>query len=306
MNFGRGQISSFIFLRLPLLAVFASIVVALFFSSRSFGQALPTHESLKITEVLFEDYNGENTSRWDALPGQEMIVRFRLDGYGRLPELNKDGLPEDQITLRYRIALKDPRGVLIEPEKSGEVSAKIRQQDTNWHPLVEWSARIPSYAPPGNYSVEIHASDLIDKKEAAKNALFRVMGQIIPTSDHLEVSRLEYAASEKGPWNAERYFAMTDTIWIRYNIIGFKIAPESNYWIEHDWKVLDPDGKEVVSNPVAIVEKERQYYPPSFLPSSLNLTLNQPKEGKYTLHIEVRDRIADQSVVVDSPFYIRP
>ena len=261
---------------------------------------------LRIVDVLFEDYSGGLSSRWEMRAGEEVSLSFRLEGFGRLPVVSQDEPGKQRVNLHYQIELADPQGVLVTPEGQGTVETTLGPQDAEWHPKINWSARVPFSAPSGSYRVRIRVNDRIANRESVKEVSFGVRGEPVPASNHLQVVQLEYSSSEGGPWNPERYFSPTEAIWVRYRIVGFGVSPEKQVWVEQDWTVLDEAGKVAVAQENAWVEKQQSFYPPRFLSTVFDLNLRNPKPGKYTLRIDLRDRIGGQTASFESNFFLRP
>jgi hypothetical protein len=271
------------------------------------AQTSPRQESpnLKVSDVLFEDYSGGLNPHWEMKPGEEVVMSFRIEGFGRLEEVI-EGVHSERINLHYRLQIQDPQGVSVVPERGGDIETELGMQDKDWRPKIDWSARIPDSAPGGDYTVRIEVSDRIAMREAVRNAVFRVMGQRLAAADNLQVRQLEYSVSERGPWSRERYFSPTEAIWVRYRVTGYGVSPGKEVWVQQDWTVLDPDGKVIVTQPDAFERKEQNFYPPRFLATFFTLNLTRPKPGKYTLRIDVRDRIRDQNASFESNFFLRP
>jgi hypothetical protein len=264
------------------------------------------NSGLRLTDVFFEDFHGAPTARWEMRPGEEVVLNFRIDGFGRQEALNKDGLREQRVHLTYEITLHDPQGNPVAPAQSDNIETALTPQDAEWRPKIRWSARVPSAVPGGTYTIAIHVNDLIAKRKMEKAVPFRVIGPNDTAGETLQISQVEYSNSERGPWNPERYFAPSETIWVRYRITGFRVSPEKQVWVEQDWTVLDESGKAVVSQLNAAVTNESNFYPPRFLPTTFTLNLQNAKPGKYTLRIVARDQVSGESVTADSDFYIRP
>jgi hypothetical protein len=261
---------------------------------------------LKIVDVLFEDYNGDVTSRWQMKAGQEVSLSFRVEGFGRLPVDSQDGLHHVRVTLQYQIALHDPLGVLVIPKEQGSIETTLSPQDAEWRPKIHWSARVPATAPGGDYHVRIELNDRISNQQFVKDVSFLVRGEAVETSNHLQLDHVEYSNSEAGPWSSERYFSPTESIWVRYRVVGFTVSPDKHVWLEQDWTVLNESGKVVVDQKNAAVQTETGFYPPRFLPTTFNVNLRDAKPGKYTLQIVLRDRIGEQGATFESNFFIRP
>ncbi|MBI4442104.1 MAG: hypothetical protein HY649_01870, partial [Acidobacteria bacterium] len=169
-----------------------------------------------------------------------------------------------------------------------------------------WSVSIPSYAPAGDYQIHLQVRDLLDEQESNTSATFRVVGEQLRAAPTLEVQGVEYALAEAGPWFRQRYFALREPVHVRYRVGGFAVSPDKEIWVEQDWQVLDENQLVIVNQENAVVEKQQRFYPPRFLATRFQVRLDDPKPGPYTLRITVRDRIAQQSISLDSTFFLRP
>ena len=79
------------------------------------------NEELKIVEALFEDYDGWVGPRLEVEAGGNVVLSFRAEGFRRLPVRTGSGLREHRVHLSYHVELRDPLGVLVEPEEDGEI-----------------------------------------------------------------------------------------------------------------------------------------------------------------------------------------
>jgi len=261
---------------------------------------------LAIVDVLFEDDRGDLHRDFTMRAGGEAVLAFRVEGFERQRVESESGLPEQRVHLRHEIELQDPQGVLVLPGEKGEVETILGPRDDQWRPKINWSARLPSYAPSGEYRVQLRVRDLLAGEEINRSVAFRVRGESFRPAESLEVQQAEYASSQDGPWYSRRYFALKDAIHARFKIAGFRVSPEKEVWIEQDWKVLDSEGKTIVSQENAVVNKQQSFYPPRVFSTVFDLRLKDPKPGEYTLRIDVRDRIGEQSLSYDSSFFLRP
>ena len=170
---------------------------------------------------------------------------------------------------------------------------------------------MPSSAPDGDYHVEIRVTDRIAERDTRRRVTFRVRGEAVQPSDTLEIRRLEYARSERGPWFPSRTFSIADRIWARYKIVGYRVSPENQVWVEHDLAVLDVEDSDAEDNVLvsqinAAVQRDQSFYPPRFLPTVFEVELEDPQPGEYRLQVNVRDRIGHQSSFLESKFSLRP
>lgn len=260
---------------------------------------------LQVTDVLFEDYNGDASSRWQSNPGQEVVVTFRVDGFGRQEVEDEDGRTVHRVALDYHVAMKDASGNEVVPAYEEHLDTTLGPRDQNWKPKVNWSATVPQGAVGGDYTVEIRVKDLIAKNEVTREANFRVAGAAVADAATFAVQQLLFANSEQGPWSPERYFALSDTIFVQYRVVGYRVSPEHRITVEQDWQVLDADGKVLVSQPNAVVENTAEFYPPRFLFTTFSLKLDNPKPGQYALRVDLRDLVGEQMTSFEAPFFIR-
>lgn len=307
-----GERAAMIALLILCLAAFFSPVVA------AQQQADPElqeeqQEELEITEVLFEDYDGWIGPRLDVKAGGNVVLSFRVEGFRRLPVRTGSGLREHRVHLGHHVELRDPHGVLVEPEEDGEIDTILGPRDEEWRPKINWSATVPASAPDGDYHVEIRVTDGIAERDISRSVTFRVRGEAVRPSETLEIRRLEYARSERGPWFPSRTFSIADRIWARYKIVGYRVSPENQVWVEHDLTVLaaedndyDAEDSVVVSQINASVQRDQSFYPPRFLPTVFEVELEDPQPGEYRLQVNVRDRIGHQNSFLESKFSLRP
>lgn len=289
---------------------FAALALLIFYSGFAFRSAAAALQKkadvLKVADVLFEDYSGWLSPSFQMKAGGDVVLTFRVQGFSRLPGKSESGLPEDRVSLQYEIELRDPQGVLVQPAGRGEVETTVGPRDDQWTPKIRWAASVPASAPIGNYQIQIRVNDRIAGQNVAEKVSFRVQGEAFQPAGALQVQQVEYARSEKGPWFAELYFSLRDRIHVRHKIVGFGVSAEQEVWVEQDWTVLDAEGRTVVAQGNASVEKFQSFYPPRFLSTLFDLNLQDPRPGAYTLRIAVRDRIGQQTASLDSRFVLRP
>jgi hypothetical protein len=283
---------------------FSPVVAAQQQTDPELKEELP--EELEITEVLFEDYDGWIGPRLDVEAGSNVVLSFRVEGFQRLPVRAGSGLREHRVHLSHHVELRDPLGVLVAPGEEGEIDTILGPRDEEWKPKINWSATVPSSAPGGDYQVEIRVTDRIAERDTRRRVTFRVRGEAIRPSDTLEIQRLEYARSERGPWFPSRTFSIADRIWARYKIVGYRVSPENQVWVEQDLAVLDAEDQVVISQLNASVQRDQSFYPPRFLPTVFEVELEDPQPGEYRLQVNVRDRIGHQSSFIESKFSLRP
>jgi len=268
--------------------------------------AVKDHGILKVADLRFDNYLGVVSPNLEIKSGEEVGMKFFVEGFSRDERKDESGRPEYRIQLSYSIDVSDPEGKPLQPTTTGKIQTFLSLQDDVWRPGIEWSARIPETAPSGRYPITIHLVDEIGNQTVEQTAVLRVVGNPLKTSGQFEILQIEFAPTDDGPWRPIWYFDLRSPVFIRYKVAGYAVSAEKQISVEQDWAVLDAEGKEIVSQPAATLEESRGYYPPRFIQSFFSLTLRDPRPGSYTIRIEAHDNIADKTSTATARFVLRP
>jgi hypothetical protein len=199
----------------------------------------------------------------------------------------------------------DPKGVPIDPELPGHVEARLFDQDKDWTPRAADSFVVPPFAPNGIYHATVTVKD--ESGEATSTLEFKVRGDKIEPSDTLIGRDVRFLRSENDqiPRHNPDYQA-GDTLWVRFDITGYKFGEKNRFEVEYGLKILGPGGDTMFSQPVAAKETSESFYPQHYVPGLLSLGLNKdlPK-GSYAMVITMRDKIGDQTWETKEPFQVR-
>ena len=276
-------------------------------SAASFQAPAPKQgRGLRIVDVQFEDEHGDVRHSLTMRAGGEIVLTFRVEGFERRNVESQGAVPEERVRLLYEAELRDPQDVLVLPGENGEVDVLLGPRDEQWRPKIRWSGAVPSYAPNGEYKIQLRVKDAQGDEETTLSVPVRVRGETLQPAASLEIQQIEYASSENGPWYSRRYFPAGNPIYVRYKIVGFRVSPEKEVWVEQDWAVLDSEGRVIVIHENVVQTKQQSFYPPRSLPTTFDLKLDDPKPGTYTLRIAVRDRVGEQAIATDSNFFLQP
>lgn len=229
--------------------------------------------------------------------GDILYLTFRIAGYST-DERNR-------VRLSYWIDCLDPQKVRVTETLSQTIEKRLARQDENWRPKVNWSLVIPSYAPSGDYRVNIRVRDEIAEQEASHQMDFRVRGESVEPSATLAVRNFQFADTEGGAPKPSPTYLPGSTLWAHFWVVGFRVGPDKQVWVEEDLAVLDEEGTVMYSNPQALVEKHRMFYPPRFLRATFSLDLHsQLQPGDYTIRLDIRDLLAQQNSRYEIKFSI--
>jgi len=268
---------------------------------------LPGAEKLEIEKFAlrqFEDGPALPASH-EFLPGETIFWSFRVKGYHVNKTANDVGDEESRMKLTWTLRATDPKGVLIEKERAGRVEARLFDQDKDWTPRAADSFVVPPFAPNGIYHATVTVKD--ETGEAKSELEFNVRGDIIEPSDTLIGRDVRFLRSENDriPRHNPAYQA-GDTLWVRFEITGYKFGEKNRYEVEYGLKILGANGETMFTQPVAAKETSESFYPQHYVPGLLSLGLNKdlPK-GSYTMVITMRDKVGDQAWETKEPFQVQ-
>jgi hypothetical protein len=231
----------------------------------------------------------------EFLPGETIFWSFRMRGYQVKKSENDAGDEESRMKLTWTLRATDPKGVAIEKERSGHVEARLFEQDKDWTPRAADSFMVPPLAPSGIYRATVTVKD--ESGEAASQLDFKVRGDTVEPSETLIGRSVRFLRNENDqtPLHHPSY-QPGDTLWIRFDITGYKFGEKNRYEVEYGLAVLRANGETMFSQPVAAKETSESFYPQHYVPGVLSLGLNKdlPK-GSYTMVITMRDKIGNQT-----------
>jgi hypothetical protein len=258
---------------------------------------MPAAEKLEIEKFAlrqFEDGPGLPATH-EFLPGETIYWSFRVRGYHVIKTENEVGDVERHMKVTWTVRATDPKGVPIEPEISGHAEARLFDQDKDWTPRAANSFVVPSFAPDGIYHATVTVKD--DTGEATSTLEFKVRGDKIEPSDTLTGHDVRFLRSENGAVALrDPVYQAGDTLWVRFDITGYKFGEKNKYDVEYGLAILRANGQTMFTQPIAAKETGESFYPQHYVPGVLSLGLNPdlPK-GTYTMVITMRDKIGNQT-----------
>jgi hypothetical protein len=185
------------------------------------------------------------------------------------------------------------------------VEARLFDQDKDWTPRAADSFVVPPFAPNGSYRATVTVKD--ETGEAKSELEFKVRGDTIEPSDTLIGRDVRFLRSENDqiPRHNPVYQA-GDTLWVRFEITGYKFGEKNRYEVEYGLKILGTNGETMFTQPVAAKETSESFYAQHYVPGLLSLGLNKdlPK-GSYTMVITMRDKVGDQTWETKEPFQVQ-
>jgi hypothetical protein len=237
---------------------------------------------------------------YEYVPGETIFLSFQVAGY------QTQGDDEPQVRLEWRIEAKDPSGVLIVEPQTGKVATSLTQEDKEWMPKARQTILVPAFAPSGTYRIDILVRDEIAQAEVRKSVEFKVRGRQVEPSPTLVIRNLRFYRTEedKQPLEVAAY-RPGDTVWIRFDMTGYKFGEKNHYDVGYGIQVLKPNGETTLSQRDAALETDESFYPRAYVPAAFSLNLpHDVMTGEYTVVITVRDQVGHQKYEARQTFTV--
>ena len=91
----------------------------------------------------------------------------------------------------------------------------------------------------------------------------------------------------------------------RFQILGFKYGAGNAIEVTYGISVVGPAGNVRYTQDPAVEEKSASFYPKPYVDATMSLSLNPgTKPGDYTLVINTRDKVGNQSVEIRKTFHV--
>jgi hypothetical protein len=245
----------------------------------------------------FED-GPDLASDFKFASGETLFFDFQIAGYSRTGD--------DKISLSWNAEIRDPAGVAVVPRQFGKVMEQLAPEDKNWLPKARLEIPIPPHAPSGVYKISLLVTDDLGKKSATREYTFQVHGHDLQPADSLQIRNITFHRSEEEskPLPVAAY-ARGDAVWIRFEIVGFKLGDQNRYDVDYGIEVLRANGETMFKQAEAAGDRGETFYPKRYVPAGLSLSLQKDiKPGQYTVVITARDRIGDQKAEARQTFSV--
>lgn len=236
-------------------------------------------------------------------PGDYLYCRFQIAGFAI--QLSEPGEVR-KISLAYEITPQDAHGAALTTPVADSIETELNAEDKNWTPKRRASFLLPSFIAAGEFRLHIVVKDLIAKTQTERDLPFRVGGVLIVPSSTITVENFQFFRKEedKEPLELPAY-SPGDTVFARFDMAGFQLAPENKYHLAYGLTVLAPDGKTFVESPAAAELGEGSFYPAPFVPGNIGvITKRDSARGQYLIVLNVKDLVSGRSCQVKRAFHI--
>jgi len=242
-------------------------------------------------------------SDYQFLPGDFVYFTFQIAGYQAKSNEQDESR---KISLVYDLMPEDGKGVPLTAPDKGTIETTLNPEDKNWTPKRRASFLIPSFVAAGQFHIRVVLKDLVAATEQSRDFPFQIGGVQVQPSPTVTIENFGFLRSpnDKQPLQVPA-FSPGDTIFGRFDIVGFQYAPENQYHVAYGLTVVRPDGKPFLDEPKAAEVREAGFYPAQFVPGTINVTTPADSlKGSYVLTLTVRDLVSNQTFVTKQVFSI--
>lgn len=242
-------------------------------------------------------------SGYHFLPGDYLYFTFQITGFAIQSEQRSE---LRKISLSYAVDLEDAKGVPLVPATSGAIQTELNPEDKHWTPKRRASFLIPSFVAAGDFHVHVSVKDLVAKSETSSDFPFHIGGIEVQAANAITLEDFQFLRGENDeePLELPAYSA-GDTVYVRFEMVGFKTGPQNTYDLSYGITVLGPDGKPFIEQPKAAELAASSFYPAQYLPGDLTITTSaSSRRGAYVLTLTVHDLIAGASYQTKKVFSV--
>lgn len=240
---------------------------------------------------------------YQFLPGDFIYFTFQIAGYKAKTNDQDD---TRKISLTYEVTAQDEKGIpLVAPDK-GAIATTLSPEDKNWTPKRRASFLMPPFIAAGPLRIHVVVTDQFAQTETSHDFPFQIGGLAIHPSTTITIENFGFLRSQNDTKSLSvPAFSPGDTVFGRFDIVGFHYAPGNQYHVAYGLTVLRPDGKTFLNMPKAAELSESDFYPAQFVPGNINIiTPATSIKGEYVLTLTVRDLISNQTYHAKQAFSI--
>jgi len=232
------------------------------------------------------------------VPGQFVFVSFEVGGY--------QVSPERKLHLSYKVDALDPKNVPLMETIANTLQTTLSDEDKNWRPKIRQQILLPPLAGSGAYKIAIHVTDDLAKATVSQEMTVQVRGHDVAPSETLIIRNFHfYRGEEDRDPLAVAAYRPGDTLFARFDIIGYKLASHNGVDVDYGLSVIAPSGKVLFTQEKAAEEKTSSFYPKPYVPGSMNLNIyKDTRPGQYTIVFTARDHVGNQTYEAKENFTV--
>lgn len=267
--------------------------------------AVANGADLAITDLTLRQFEGGRAwiPEYNPVAGETFAFDFRVSGFAVI-----EGDFDAKLKLRFQAELVDSAGRALAKPVFGASGVDVTEEDRkkDWKPKFSGEFQLPVLLGRQDAVLRIAVEDQVAEKKVTSEHTFSTAGPIVPPDTPLGAANFRFLRTDEDvdPIATPAY-RQGDTVWGRFEIVGFKTSPQGDVAVEYGIEVENSEGKKLYSQKVAAEERKQFFYPPAFVPGvvSLQLQRNTPV-GDYSIRIHVRDRLSETEAHSEHQFRV--
>lgn len=121
----------------------------------------------------------------------------------------------------------------------------------------------------------------------------------------LRSDNVKMGTSKDGEDRSDHKFKKGETVWLAFDIKGFKQADDGDVWVQEDLDVTAPDGKSILHKENILDLHQKADKGAANVHATNEISLPKPPvAGTYTLKITLRDKIGNGTQTSNSTFVV--
>jgi hypothetical protein len=235
----------------------------------------------------------------DHVAGELLFFTCRVSNYARSPE--------QKVNLSYSVQAFDPKGVALLDIYKNQIAEEVSPQDKDWLPKISTEIELPPALLTGNYKITVTVEDTVGHTKATLDVPFHVRGQAIQPTPTLAVQNMRYYKGEDDATPMPKaVYKAGDSLWLRFDVTGFKFGQNNNVHLNYTFSVLGADGAAIWTAPQPMVEEGEAFYPKPFVSGSFSIQVQGAvKPGDYAIGVKAIDLVGNQTVEAKQPFTVQ-
>ena len=231
---------------------------------------------------------------YQFLPGDYLYFTFQVAGFTVKSE---DRDETRKIALSYQVTPEDANDLPLVPASSEKIQVELNPEDKDWLPKRRTSFLLPAFIAAGTFHIHVGVKDLFGNTETTRDFPFHVGGVQVEPANGITIENVRFLRNENDSQMLQvPAYSPGDTIYARFEMVGYKMGPHNQYHLAYGLTVLRPNGKPFIEEPKAAELEESTYYPAQFVPGAASLSTSAgTSRGEYILILTVRDLIGNGS-----------
>jgi len=235
---------------------------------------------------------------YEHVAGETLFFSCRIAGYAKTPE--------EKVHVTYSVQPFDPKGVALTEIYKNEMITDVAPQDKEWMPKIATEIQIPPLVGGGTYKILVKIEDLVSNTKAELAVPFDIRSKAVEPSDTLVVRNFQFLRAEDDVEALPKaVYRGGNSIWMRFDIIGFKYGDKNRIDVSYRASVLAPSGKVLWTQSEPAVEQSDSFYPKRYVAAAMSITLApNTTPADYTIAVTVTDAVGKQTNEIKQPFTV--